>query len=183
MSTRKRNNNFTTKPDIVDSDLPRRGKVTGKHKTHLPGSKIAFGKFIYLLSALLFAFIVYNVWRLVQYKTAVGGWWNLALGRGHSQTRTTRSSEGAERENVEDRIISLAKALGIPSRDLASAIAEAVKHSVPPASLSSVSAAEATESGTPVNILVGDKEDSGGIGALIAENLNALSSFDDPLLE
>ena len=45
-------------------------------------------------------------------------------------------------ESVEDRINGLANALGIPSRELASAIAGAVRQYVPPASLSSIAAKE-----------------------------------------
>jgi len=43
---------------------------------------------------------------------------------------------------VEDKINDLAKALGMPSSELASAIAVAVRHYVPPASLSSIAAKE-----------------------------------------
>ena len=42
--------------------------------------------------------------------------------------------------SVEERINELASALGMPSKDLASAIANAVREYVPPASLSSISA-------------------------------------------
>jgi len=52
---------------------------------------------------------------------------------------------------VEERINALAKALGMPSKDLAVAIASAVRQYVPPASLSSVAA---KESGPVVEALV-----------------------------
>ena len=48
-------------------------------------------------------------------------------------------------ESVEDRIRGLARALGIPSKELASAIAGAVRQYVPPASLSSIAAKETGE--------------------------------------
>ena len=48
-------------------------------------------------------------------------------------------------ESVEDRINGLARALGIPSKELASAIAGAVRHYVPSASLSSIVAKETGE--------------------------------------
>lgn len=48
-------------------------------------------------------------------------------------------------ESVEDRINGLARALGIPSKELASAIAGAVRQYVPPASLSSIAAKETGE--------------------------------------
>ena len=48
-------------------------------------------------------------------------------------------------DSVEKRINDLAEALGIPSKDLAGAIAVAVREYVPPASLSSVAAEETGE--------------------------------------
>lgn len=45
-------------------------------------------------------------------------------------------------ESVEDRINGLARELGIPSKELASAIAGVVRQYVPPASLSSIAAKE-----------------------------------------
>jgi hypothetical protein len=49
---------------------------------------------------------------------------------------------GGESESVEDIINALAEALGMPSKELASAIAVAVREYVPPASLSSVASHE-----------------------------------------
>jgi hypothetical protein len=59
---------------------------------------------------------------------------------------------------VEDRIRDLADALGMPSGDLARAIAVAVREYVPPASLSSVSAAAQKTGGASeiVDELLGD---------------------------
>jgi hypothetical protein len=48
-------------------------------------------------------------------------------------------------ESVEDRINGLATALGIPSKELASALAGLVRQYVPPASLSSIAAKETGE--------------------------------------
>lgn len=48
-------------------------------------------------------------------------------------------------ESVEDRINGLARVLGIPSKELASAIAGAVRQYAPPASLSSIAAKETGE--------------------------------------
>lgn len=60
-----------------------------------------------------------------------------------------------EEDSVEDKINALARALGMPSKDLASAIAVAVRDYVPPASLSSIAA---KETGTAVQaMLQGDK--------------------------
>ncbi|KAJ7676333.1 hypothetical protein B0H17DRAFT_945432, partial [Mycena rosella] len=62
-------------------------------------------------------------------------------------------------ETVEDRINALADALGMPSQDLASAIAGAVKQHVPPASLSSVAA---HQTGEAVDALLKGTEKSEG---------------------
>ena len=85
-------------------------------------------------------------------------WWAW----GSSRSRPGSASASGE-SNVEDRINALAEALGIPSKELASAIAVAVKEYVPPASLSSVLAAEAKETGSSdtMNILFGGKQGEG----------------------
>ena len=59
----------------------------------------------------------------------MGGWWNIALGK-------TSIINGDE--SVEDRINGLARALGIPSKELASAVASAVRQYVPPKETSKV---------------------------------------------
>jgi len=48
-------------------------------------------------------------------------------------------------ESLEDRINGLARVLGIPSKELASAVAGAIRQYVPPASLSSIAAKETGE--------------------------------------
>lgn len=97
-----------------------------------------------------------------------GGWWNLVRGRRLDDSATRPYSYGVGGngrgetigDGVEDRINALAEALGIPPRELASAIAGALKSHISPASLTSLSAApEATQSGTAVNVLMGDDHD------------------------
>lgn len=121
---------------------------------------------------------------MVQYKSQVGGWWNLALGKRPPQLQDHNSNSGptppgvkkwwsgggsgggasessSSGNDVEDRINALAEALGMPSKELALAIAGAVKEYVPPASLSSVSSAAAKETGKSsetVKALLGDDE-------------------------
>jgi len=63
-------------------------------------------------------------------------------------------------ESVEDRINGLARALGIPSKELASAIAGAVRQYVPSASLSSI---VAKETGEVVESLLKAEEMPGGM--------------------
>lgn len=104
----------------------------------------------------------------MQWKTEVGGWWNLAVGKRPPQLKTQdsagpgmawngspKSSSGWGRapkgsgkkgkgqvDSVEEKINALAEALGVPSNELAYAIAGAVREYVPPASLSSIKARE-----------------------------------------
>jgi hypothetical protein len=131
-------------------------------------------------------------WRILQYKTAVGGWWNILLGerplRGENQApvagggRRPWGGKGMQEkgESVEDRINALADALGIPSKDLASAIAVAVREHIPPASLSSVKAQE-TGSGV-INNIVGEREEGqdGGIAAGVVSGIDSMVGMDEP---
>jgi len=134
-----------------------------------------------LLSALLAG---YYSWRAVVWKKEVGGWWDLALGR--KPPRVVVNTEGVGWRDggdggVREKIDALASALGVPSKELASAIAEAVRSHVPPASLSSVAQAE----GTAVNILLGEGEgEEGGSAGIIggmASGLGSIVGLDEPL--
>ncbi|KAG6840940.1 hypothetical protein C0991_003124 [Blastosporella zonata] len=125
-----------------------------------PLANTRLNRLIYLLILLTTLLGAYYSYRIAQYKTEVGGWWNVAFGRRPLQAQTyqggeafsrsqgstrgwkTRGTSGNDEESVEERINALARALGMPSKDLASAIAVAVREYVPPASLSSVAAKE-----------------------------------------
>ncbi|KAF8193005.1 hypothetical protein BJ912DRAFT_961720 [Pholiota molesta] len=116
---------------------------------------------------------------LSTYKQEVGGWWSLAVGKTPAQVNARAQGEyaniidcnkdstsNANGNVVEDRINVLAEALGMPSHDLASAIAGAVRAHVPPASLSSVAA---KETGDAVNVLLGRVKESEEIAATMPE--------------
>ncbi len=130
------------------SDLPPPRDRKGIRSVSPPLSNMTLTRFNYyivLLGALVMAFYA---WRLLQWKSEVGGWWNMVLGKhplangaGARPTVTASASSGGT-GTVEDRINELAAALGMPSKDLAMAIADAVREHVPPASLSSVAAHE-----------------------------------------
>ncbi|PCH34583.1 hypothetical protein WOLCODRAFT_133521 [Wolfiporia cocos MD-104 SS10] len=141
------------------SDLPPpRDRKKAIRPVSPPLSNVSLSRFNYAIVLLAALLVAFYAWRLAQWKAEVGGWWNLALGRRplalQNQNQGTSSSAGAsanpglkwqrhdEEPSVEDRIEELAAALGIPSKDLAQAIAGAVRDNVPPASLSSVSAHE-----------------------------------------
>jgi len=91
----------------------------------------------------------------------------LALGRRPPQLKDQRpngkSQSDGKRDSgtVEDKINELAKALGMPSKDLASAIASAVAQYVPPATLSSVAA---HETGPVVEALIKGASEGGDEG-------------------
>lgn len=73
----------------------------------------------------------------------VGGWWDVSTG----QRPHAVKAEHGRVEDVEDRINALAEALSMPSKDLARAIARAVREYVPPASLSVL---KEKETGSPI---------------------------------
>jgi len=138
---------------IKKSDLPPPRKTPSMRPVSPPLSHTRLTSLIYvlvLLSALLVAFYSY---RMVQYKNQVGNWWDFAIGQRppiyhtqnnhHSPNGEFRGEASKiEDESVEGKITALAQALGIPTKDLASAIAVAVREYVPPASLSSIAAEE-----------------------------------------
>ncbi|KAH9475977.1 hypothetical protein JR316_0011542 [Psilocybe cubensis] len=115
---------------------------------------------IYLLVGLTTLLTVFYGYRTMQYKTSVGGWWGLLLGKKppEMQASGTPSFGGytdvnADSRSIESHILALALALGIPSQELATAIASAVRSHVPPASLSSI---KAHETGDAVKLLLQD---------------------------
>jgi len=137
-----------------------------------PLSNTRLSRLIYFLVFLTFLGGSYYSYRLLQYKTEVGGWWNLTLGRGpeyvkqqrakyqpssSSSSSSTGTSDPLE-GGLESQINRLAKTLGMPPNDLARAIAVAVREHVPPASLSSVAA---KETGAVVDALLGGAQGKG----------------------
>ncbi|KAJ7487333.1 hypothetical protein B0H11DRAFT_2278893 [Mycena galericulata] len=157
---------------IQNSDLPKRDAPMLK-PVDKPLSSTRLPRLIYLLLLLSTLLSAYYGYRVIQWKSEVGGWWNLALGKRPPQLKyddgqrpkSTGTKKGKKdkdsSETVEDRINALADALGMPSRDLASAIAGAVKQYVPPASLSSVAA---HQTGEAVDVLLKSAEESDGNG-------------------
>lgn len=83
-------------------------------------------------------------------------------------------------DTVEGKIKELAAALGMPSKDLASAIAAAVREHVPPASLSSIASKETGEAFRQFFARddggKGDGDSSRGFGSVIG----SVIGYDDP---
>ncbi|KAF8621856.1 hypothetical protein AX15_007469 [Amanita polypyramis BW_CC] len=162
--------------DVLGDSSPSRNSRAFKPVAP-PLSGVSLHRFIYTLFILVSVIGAYYSFRLVQYKTEIGGWWNLALGRSPSHVQQqrdrasyayteTKQTYSGGAGTVEHGLNQLAEALGIPSTDLADAIASAVKDHVPPASLSSIAA---KETGRAVRILInrngsGRENDDSGFG-------------------
>ncbi|KAK7696504.1 hypothetical protein QCA50_001162 [Cerrena zonata] len=144
------------------SDLPPPRQKRALRSVSPPLSNVSLHRFNYYLAifaTLLFALYTY---KLIQWKADAGSWWNLMLGKRPPMMQgnggpqggndwQVAGTDGRGDMSVEQRINELALALGMPSKDLASAIANVVREYVPPASLSSISA---HQSGEAVSYLV-----------------------------
>ncbi|KAG7092069.1 hypothetical protein E1B28_008450 [Marasmius oreades] len=173
---------------------PKRDGHKGTRPVKPPLHSTRLHKFIYILVLLSTIMTAYYSYRLLQWKTNVGGWWNLAVGRKPAQVmhdssgQPQRERAGRENESVEDRINALAQALGMPPKDLAQAIAGAVREYVPPASLSSIRAKETT--GPAVDVLLGEKaapegseghgKAEGGANSGTGGVMDSFVGFDEP---
>jgi len=103
-----------------------------------PLSKTPMNRFVYIMALVATAIAAFYAYRISQFYHS----WKTPL--------TSNTSLGG----VEEHIRALADAFGVPAGDLASAIAEAVRDHVPPASLLSVAA---KETGSLVQSLVGQE--------------------------
>jgi len=148
-------------------DLPPSRKSTAIKPVSPPLSKISLHKFIYALTFILLLFGAFYSYRMVQYKTQIGGWWNLLMGKspvynqGHGPGGEHYKSCSPSESTVEDRINAIAEALGMPSSDLAQVIAAAVvQHRATSATLSSVTA---KKTGEAINVLPNEEKQGGGL--------------------
>ncbi|KDQ58063.1 hypothetical protein JAAARDRAFT_206791 [Jaapia argillacea MUCL 33604] len=207
MSTRKRTNRADASPSPSavsstshvqsSSDLPPPRERRGMKKVRPPGSNIRLENFIYIMALIALAVVGFYSWRIWSLKAEVGGWWNLALGRrppagnahgggGYDAGNAGKwTKSGGSSVEVESRIEELAKALGMPSKELASAIAGAVRDYVPPATLSSISAQarKTNGAGSPVvDELLGEHSggDEQGVAGGVAETLGKVVGLDEP---
>jgi len=144
-------------PSAVRSkeDLPPSRDHKGTRSVSPPLSNTSLKRFNYYLAIVATLLLAFYAWRLTAWKAEAGGWWNLMLGKqppafrdssdeSSSGTNVAFQSAQTGRDraglSVEERINELASALGMPSKDLASAIAVAVHEYVPPATISSIAA-------------------------------------------
>ncbi|KAH6903993.1 hypothetical protein BKA70DRAFT_1299220 [Coprinopsis sp. MPI-PUGE-AT-0042] len=157
----------------VARDLPpQRQKKALRTDVSLPLENTSLRKLIYILIILTTALSAFYSYRLVQHKAAVGGWWNVAMGKKPPQMQTDKTppvyspTGSGSSHNLEGKITDLARSFGIPPTELASAIAVAVRNYVPPASLSSIAA---KETGEIIKVLLeGDEEKEAVMGQVTA---------------
>ena len=135
-----------------ETDLPPPRDRKGIRPVSPPLSNVSMRRFNYYMALAAALVLAFYAWRLTVWKAEAGSWWNLFLGKQPPAMRDGSTSGGpaipdvtptvGSREDltVEQRINDLAVALGMPSKDLASAIASAVHDFVPPATLSSIAA-------------------------------------------
>ncbi|TFK17256.1 hypothetical protein FA15DRAFT_676195 [Coprinopsis marcescibilis] len=184
----------------ISRDLPPPRRSRALKPVSLPLEQTSLRKLIYTLVILTTALTAFYSYRTVQHKNAVGGWWNLALGRKYPQVRTQEEfrqgyeagSGGGRHEGVEGKIVELAGAFGMPPHELASAIAVAVRNYVPPASLSSIAAQETgklvkvllegDESGEKVSTKSDSGEDSSATGVVegVVHGVEYFVGMDEP---
>ncbi|KAI0067456.1 hypothetical protein BV25DRAFT_1819803 [Artomyces pyxidatus] len=162
-----------------------------------PLSNVTFNNFIHILAVIALAFVGWYIYRATTVAVAAvkgtvssatqSPLWGL-FGAGSSKQAGGQATQDESRAqlSVESRIEELAQALGMPSPDLASAIAGAVKEYVPPASLSSIaSGARKTGGSEIVAELLGegrDGEENGGAKSPmggVAATLGSMVGTDD----
>ncbi|KAJ7590426.1 hypothetical protein C8J56DRAFT_1014285 [Mycena floridula] len=191
MSTRK-----SSTSSLIDAR--KKQSKQGLRPVSAPLYKTRLSNLIYvlvLLSGVIFAFYGY---RAFQMKREVGGWWNFVL-KGkrtaypnqpvHVDFHGSAKEHAAKQErgsNVESLINELANALGMQSKDLAVAIASAVKEFVPPASLSSIAAEQTGKSEIVEELLNPSKakedinpEGAGIVGGVLG-GIETMVGMDEP---
>ncbi|TFK59696.1 hypothetical protein BDN72DRAFT_873013 [Pluteus cervinus] len=168
---RKRNRSHDENAAEPESSIVRQLRPKKLTRTVSPPlSNARLSNFVYALVFLTGFLMTYYAWRLYSWKMGGKGGisqvvWNRVRGNvpqvhvpgglgpdiaGGAGIKGAKKN-GAQRESVEDKIDDLARVLGMPSKELASAIAIAVREYVPPASLSSIAA---KETGAIVDALV-----------------------------
>ncbi|OBZ72927.1 hypothetical protein A0H81_07188 [Grifola frondosa] len=125
---------FTRNARPFRRDLPPPRNRKPMRPVSPPFSKMPLHRFNYYIAVLAVLLAAFYAYRMLQWKADEAP--SAAEWRQPGQWTAARGGE----PTVEDRINELASALGVPSKELASAIAAAVREYVPPASLSSVAA-------------------------------------------
>jgi hypothetical protein len=80
--SRKRKNAQSTP---AAADLPPPRETQSLRPVEKPLSSTRLSQLIYLIAFLSLLLVTFYSWRIVQYKIATGGWWNLVLGQDPSR--------------------------------------------------------------------------------------------------
>ncbi|KIY70394.1 hypothetical protein CYLTODRAFT_419750 [Cylindrobasidium torrendii FP15055 ss-10] len=121
---------------ISNDSKTTRNKLT-RTDVSPPLSKTRLSTLIYILVFLTTILSAFYGYRIMQWRSPS------IIPTSPSSTATNSNSKtgsGSNGGDIESRISALAEALGVPSKDLARAIAGAVRENVPPASISAVKA-------------------------------------------
>ena len=171
------------------SDLPAKPARRGMRDVSAPLSNTSASSTIYVLAFIAATFFAFYAYRTVSTTLGIikqttpsvhGSSWGLGFGKKHRGKDSTAGGRHEKGITVESRIEELANALGVPSPDLARAIAGAVREYVPPASLSSISKqAEKTGGSQVVDRLLGKEEKDSSVIGSVGETLGSVVGLDD----
>jgi hypothetical protein len=184
MSTvRNRSNKRTPSPDRISANLPAKRTTQSLQSVSAPLYNTRLSNLIYLLVSLSVVLTFYFGFRAAEWKVPE---WRLALGMSPSRQLDDRTGGGGGTSqfgignSVEDQIEALARVLGIPTVDLAIAVAEVVKEHATPESLSAL---KEKETGIVAEALAGDgdknSEKAGWFVAGVKTGLENLVGIDD----
>lgn len=182
-------------------DLPPKREGKAVKRVSAPLKNVRLSNLVYYLAALGAFFCVFYAYRIMQWKSQAGGWWNLAVGKKPLQLQQAQDGmasgiqpaqvASAKELDLEDHINGIASILGIKPTDLASAVSGVVKEHAAPKTLSSISssASAADAQKTAVEALFGGDEsindESGGAAAkvgTVAKAVEALVGYDEPIM-
>lgn len=179
-------------------DLPPKRQGKAIQRVHWPLMNTDLSKIVYYISAAGLLVTVFYVYRIMQWKSDVGGWWNLALGKRPSlmrQDQNTMSGSGGSMGSGDDamrnvvqmgkspemdlefHISAIASILDIRPTDLAFALSDAVHSYVAPKTLSSLSSSASAENAekTAVEAFFGGDEEINDIAPGAAMKLGKMA--------
>ncbi|KAL5480266.1 hypothetical protein ACEPAI_1536 [Sanghuangporus weigelae] len=187
-------------------DLPpkRQGRAI-RHDVSKPLQNVSLSRVVHLLTMFAVLFAAFYAYRFYQWKSDVGGWWNLAMGKRPPQmnAQTTgsvpRANSGMKQDvALESHIHGIASILGMQPTDLASALHDVVHQHVAPKTISSLSSsisktASASGSSAPAASVLFDSSgvipdaasSTGGVtdkAGTVAKAVEALVGFDEPVV-
>jgi hypothetical protein len=185
MSTIRNRSKRTPSPDNISANLPAKRTTPSLQSVSAPLFSTKLSHLIYLLVSLSVILTFYFSFRAAEWKVPE---WRLALGMSPARQSgggggTSRFGTGKQREegnSVEDRIEALARLLGIPTVDLAFAVAEVVKQHATPESLSAL---KEKQTGLVAEALAGggdkNSEKAGGFVEGVTMGFEYLVGIDD----